>query len=634
MPTRTLLVKNLRKTLSSTKAKWTVNLHLRDSDKLPRYSLGGDTKGLLSADKISKLNFKKVLQQLPGNPYLLRRRLDLGILDKKMISKAYPSLIQPDTLTLPPMGGTTPTSVDWRNRWGWPWITTIRDQNGCNACWAFAATALVEAMVRIEHCVWPVLSEGDVHKGMGAVCANLGGSGTALDWIADHGLADPGCFAWTNADIPYNPTADRSGRSVRCPKPAYIGNTADQKKWLDTVGPLVTWFDVWTDFFGYGNGVYHKQNMIGNTANKSEGGHFMLVVGYDDTQNCWIVKNSWGNSWGENGYARIGYGETGIDTYAKISLQNVNPDPWTKRRYHNGNLLESGNGGNHRNFEMLATIGAKIQLWWRDNAAATMPWNHTASFGSNDATACPTFISTTFNRNFECVYPTNGNRLHHWWFKQPGGPWYDGGIFGPVDTAGIPGLVQSNYNAPGNFEVVVRTADNRLNHWWRDGGGWHDGGRFGSNVAYSGPSLIQSHYGQQDNFELVCVLYTGQMQHWWRDNDGGMSWHQGTTFGSGVASPPCMIEASFGEGDETQVGNFELCVAVGGKVEHWWRYNHGDMIWRKSATFGHNVKSVVGLIQGSYGFNLEVVVLRTDNKLQHYWRYGGTWNEGVVIGSI
>ena len=49
------------------------------------------------------------------------------------------------------------------------------------------------------------------------------------------------------------------------------------------------------------------------------------------------------------------------------------------------------------------------------------------------------------------------NITEHWWYQQPGGPWHDGGIFGPADAAGIPGFIQSNYNAPGNFGVVVRT---------------------------------------------------------------------------------------------------------------------------------------------------------------------------------
>jgi hypothetical protein len=55
------------------------------------------------------------------------------------------------------------------------------------------------------------------------------------------------------------------------------------------------------------------------------------------------------------------------------------------------------------------------------------------------------------------------------------------------------------------------------------------------------------------------------------------------------------------------------------------------MQWLHSATFGHNVATVVALLEGSFGFNLEVVVLRTDNRLQHYWRDGGGWHEGAII---
>jgi hypothetical protein len=56
--------------------------------------------------------------------------------------------------------------------------------------------------------------------------------------------------------------------------------------------------------------------------------------------------------------------------------------------------------------------------------------------------------------------------------------------------------------------------------------------------------------------------------------------------------------------------------------------------WRKSTVFGKNVKQVIGLMEGSFGFNLEVVVLRWDRKLQHYWRDGAGWHPGAVIGSI
>jgi hypothetical protein len=95
-----------------------------------------------------------------------------------------------------------------------------------------------------------------------------------------------------------------------------------------------------------------------------------------------------------------------------------------------------------------------------------------------------------------------------------------------------------------------------------------------------------------------------------------------------------MIQGQYGMRDETGPhGNFELCVAVGGQVQHWWRWNaNGDMQWRHSATFGHNVLAVAGLCEGSWGMNLELTVLLTNGNLQHYWRDGGGWHEGPVIG--
>jgi hypothetical protein len=283
---------------------------------------------------------------------------------------------------------------------------------------------------------------------------------------------------------------------------------------------------------------------------------------------------------------------------------------------------------------MLATsAGNQIRHWWRDGG--NFGWHAASTFG-NDAAVCPTLTSTTYNRNFESVHLTTSNRLHHWWYDDNSGSWQDGGVFGPADAAGVPGFMQSNYGAPGSFEVVVRTADGKLNHWWRANGppwNWTDTGRFAANVAFSGPALVQSHYGDTGNFELVCVNDAGQMEHWWRDNDGGQVWNKSATFGSTVASPPCMIEGQFGAFHERRAGNFELCVAVGGQVQHWWRDNYAGTGWHHSATFGHDVKAVVGLVEGGYGFNLEVVVLRTDDKLQHYWRDHAGWHASAIIGS-
>lgn len=303
---------------------------------------------------------------------------------------------------------------------------------------------------------------------------------------------------------------------------------------------------------------------------------------------------------------------------------------------HSGSMLESGNGTAHRNFELLAkTADGKLRHWWRQGGEkGDYSWHQAELFGK-DADTFPTLTATTFNRNFEPVHLTKNNRLHHWFFDQAKKKWLEGPVFGPTDAWGTPGFIQSNYGQPGNFEVVVRTRDGQLNHWWRINQApwtWKDGGRFGKDIAYSGPSLVQAALGAKGNLEVVAVLKSGQMQHWERDNDHGSAWTPVATFGVHIASPPCMIEGQYNSPDASAPGNFELCVAAGGRVEHWGRDNRGSKEWKQSATFGTDVYRVVSLIEGSFGYNLEVIVLRKDLNLQHYYRDGSGWHAGAILG--
>ena len=61
--------------------------------------------------------------------------------------------------------------------------------------------------------------------------------------------------------------------------------------------------EVYSDFFYYSTGVYHY------TTGTYEGGHVILIVGYDDVNQYFICKNSWGTGWGERGFFRIAYSE-------------------------------------------------------------------------------------------------------------------------------------------------------------------------------------------------------------------------------------------------------------------------------------------------------------------------------------
>ncbi|MBY0231509.1 MAG: hypothetical protein K2W96_19665 [Gemmataceae bacterium] len=157
---------------------------------------------------------------------------------------------------------TRPAVVDWRNRCGSSWITEAPDQGSTQNCWAFASNGLIEATVRIGHAVWRERSVTEIRKGVGKTVNDGGNAHEALAWVNKNGLADPEC-------TPYS---------------------TDEKKWLDAVGPLVCFFEVWTDFDDPKNvkGVVYRAKP-GAT---KRGNHIRLIVGYDDNAKCWIVKNS------------------------------------------------------------------------------------------------------------------------------------------------------------------------------------------------------------------------------------------------------------------------------------------------------------------------------------------------------
>lgn len=644
-----------RKFLAAKGATWTLDPSLDDNEELPLYATGDNQ--VMVPSRIPKTDWKQIVGRRTNNLNLLRRRIARGFISPDEAERdAIPGTSANDDSG---GGGTTATStrpsiVDWRNRWGANWVTSVRDQAKCNACWAFAATALIESMARIEQKLWCWRSEGDVHAGMNypgtplpVDCNDSGNPGMALDWIVDNGLADPGCFSWAQAvndNAPYTPTSDRPGRIVPIPEwtsldPPEDGYASYLKDHLDAVGPFVTRIADYNDFHlpvAPGT-IYHHDP----ASSDDYAGHYLLVVGYNDTEGYWIVKNSWGSGWNKplGGFAYIGYGECRLDDRDfflshKHTVHIADPDAWTRRRQHGGNIIENIeviNGERRDRFIMLQATGNKMRHWWRENWTSGLPWQSDPTLVGTDVASHPTLTATTFGGNYECVYLTTAKRLYHRYYTQSSRKWSGGVSFGPTDAAGVPGFLQSSYKAPGNFEVVVRTADSKLAYWYRDNVSpwtWTAGPvRFGSNIAYSGPTLVQHSGG---NLEFVCVTSSGQMQHWYRDGQQG-EWKTLSTFGSQVKSSPCMIIGQTGAANEQAIGNYELCVAVSGKIQYW-NHTSGTPGFTQTATFGHDVAQVVGLLQGSFFFDLELIVVTTGGKLQHYWKDSKAWHEGVVIG--
>jgi len=200
------------------------------------------------------------------------------------------------------------STVDWRTKGA---VTAIKDQQQCGSCWSFSATGSIEGQ-------W-FLKAGANNK-LTAVSEQELVSCDTNDDGCGGGLMD-NAFNWlvsarsgnivTEASYPYVsgngnvPACNLTGKVVGATIKGHqdLPHNEDQMAaWLTTNGPIAIAVDA-TSFQSYTGGIL--TNCISRQLD-----HGVLLVGYSvsGTTNYWIIKNSWGASWGESGYIRVARG--------------------------------------------------------------------------------------------------------------------------------------------------------------------------------------------------------------------------------------------------------------------------------------------------------------------------------------
>jgi len=194
-----------------------------------------------------------------------------------------------------------PISVDWTTKGV---VTPVKNQGSCGSCWSFSATGATECRMAIATGNLTSLSEQeliDCSKSEGNDGCNGGLMDNAFQYIMKGGLC-------SEDEYPYKAQDGECQASTCGTKYDQIGNYSDVTIDSDTAlenavatGCVSVAIEAdQSSFQFYSTGV-----LSGKCGTNLD--HGVLVVGYGvmGTQRYWKVKNSWGTSWGEQGYVLI-----------------------------------------------------------------------------------------------------------------------------------------------------------------------------------------------------------------------------------------------------------------------------------------------------------------------------------------
>jgi len=210
---------------------------------------------------------------------------------------------------VPPSKKEFPASIDWKSK-----ATAIKNQAGCGSCWAFAATSVIESHLAIASGTLVDLSPQQLTSCTEnpQECGGTGGcqgatAQLAFNYTIEHGIAEA-------ATWPYTSGGGRNGecysfQGMRMPIASiesYVQVTQNSESALVEAvqhGPVAVSVSA-SGWSIYGHGIFDGCSSTRVIVNHAV---VLMGYGYDESvgKHYWLVRNSWGDYWGEHGYIRL-----------------------------------------------------------------------------------------------------------------------------------------------------------------------------------------------------------------------------------------------------------------------------------------------------------------------------------------
>ncbi|CAA7035855.1 unnamed protein product [Microthlaspi erraticum] len=256
-----------------------IDLH-NDNNKNATYKLGLTKFADLTNDEYRSL-------YLGAKTEPIRR-----IAKAKNVNQKYSATVKGEEL---------PETVDWRQKGA---VNPIKDQGSCGSCWAFSTAAAVEGINKIVTGELLSLSEQelvDCDKSY-----NQGCNGGLMDYAFQFIMKNGGLN--TEIDYPYRGSDGQCNSNLKNSKVVSIDGYEDVPTENETaLKKAVSYQPVSVAIEAGGRVFQHYQSGIFNGKCGTNMDHAVVAVGYgsENGVDYWIVRNSWGPRWGEDGYIRM-----------------------------------------------------------------------------------------------------------------------------------------------------------------------------------------------------------------------------------------------------------------------------------------------------------------------------------------
>jgi len=202
--------------------------------------------------------------------------------------------------------GGAPDSKDWRKDGV---VQKVKDQGDCGSCWAFSAVAAMESSNALKDKTLADLSEQqvvDCSKSGNAGCDGGDPRAAYDDIIKESGLESEKSYPYKGKDgrCSFSKSKVDKDGLIKSYNNVKKGSEDQLMDAVGTTGPASICVDVEDAFMFYDSGILKDKEC---RSGWNDLNHCVLAAGYgsENGKDYWLVKNSWGADWGEEGYIRM-----------------------------------------------------------------------------------------------------------------------------------------------------------------------------------------------------------------------------------------------------------------------------------------------------------------------------------------